>query len=96
MNASSFITLVTYMLRQHGIRFYKGLYVTFKLAPDLKKNTVYLSSYSPLNEGHFSILTNPKIVSEYDQEIPQSQTADNPVAPRGRAAQPSRDTRKTN
>ena len=37
-------------------------------------------------------LTNaPKIVSEYDQEIPQSQTADNPVAPRGRAAQPSRD-----
>ena len=34
-----------------------------------------------------------KIVSEYDQAIPQSQTADNPVAPRGRAAQPSRDTR---
>ena len=34
--------------------------------------------------------------SEYDQEIPQSQTADNPVAPRGRASQPSRDTRKTN
>ena len=34
--------------------------------------------------------------SEYDQEIPQSQTADNPVAPRGRAAQPSQDTRKTN
>ena len=28
-----------------------------------------------------------KIVSEYDQEIPQSQTADNPMAPRGRAAQ---------
>ena len=25
-----------------------------------------------------------KIVSEYDQEIPQSQTADNPMAPRGR------------
>ena len=24
---------------------------------------------------------NPEIVSEYDQEIPQSQTADNPVAP---------------
>ena len=33
-----------------------------------------------------------KIVSEYDQEIPQSQTADNPVARRGRAAHPSRDT----
>ena len=37
-----------------------------------------------------------KIVSEYDQEIPQSQTADNPMAPRGRAAQPSQDTKKTN
>ena len=37
-----------------------------------------------------------KVVSEYDQEIPQSQTADNPIEPRGRAAQPSRDTRKTN
>ena len=37
-----------------------------------------------------------KIESEYDQEIPQSQTADNPVATRGRAAQPSQDTRKTN
>ena len=37
-----------------------------------------------------------KIVSEYDQKIPQSQTADNSVAPRRRAAQPSQDTRKTN
>ena len=46
------------MLRQNGIRFYKGLYVIFKLAPDPKKNTAYLSSYSPLIEGHFSILTN--------------------------------------
>ena len=58
MNASSFITFDTYMLRQNGIRFYKGLYVTIKLAPDLKKNTVYLSSYSFLNDGHFSILAN--------------------------------------
>ena len=49
MNARGLITFVTYMLRQNGIRFYKGLYVIFKLAPDLKKNTVYLSSYSPLN-----------------------------------------------
>ena len=30
-----------------------------------------------------------KIVSEYDQEIPQSQTADNPMAWRGRATQTS-------
>ena len=57
MNASSIITFFTYMLQQNGKRFYKGLYVTFKLAPDLK-NTVCLSSYSPLNEGHVSILTN--------------------------------------
>ena len=54
MNASSFITFVEYMPRQNGKRFY----VTFKLAPNLKKNTVYLSSYGPLNEGHFSILVN--------------------------------------
>ena len=46
------------MLQQNGKRFYKGLYVTFELVPDLKKNTVYLSSYSPLNDGHVSILTN--------------------------------------
>ena len=37
-----------------------------------------------------------KIVSEYDLEIPQSQTADKPMAPRGRATQQSRGTRKTN
>ena len=37
-----------------------------------------------------------KIVSEYNQEIPQSQTADKPVASRGRATQQSRDTRKIN
>ena len=45
----------------------------------------------------FYIVLTPisKIVSEYDQEIPQSQTADNPVAPRGRAAQPSQDTSLT-
>ena len=41
------------------------------------------------------ILFLPKLVSEYDQEIPQSQTADNPMTPRGRATQPSQVTRKT-
>ena len=55
MNASSFITFGIYALRQNGIRFYKGLYITLKLAPDLKKKTVYLSIYGPLNEG-YSIL----------------------------------------
>ena len=37
-----------------------------------------------------------KIVSEYDQEIPQSQTANKHMAPRGRATLQSRDTRKAN
>ena len=46
------------MLRQNGKRFYKELYVTFKLAPDQMKIKIYLSSYSHFNEGHFSILTN--------------------------------------
>ena len=71
MNASSFITLVTYILRQNGMRFYKGLYVTIKLAPNLKKSTVYLSSYSPLNEGHLRILTNsmPEHTSDIDERI---------------------------
>ena len=45
------------MLRQNGKRFYNVLYVTFKLAPDFKKNTVYLSSNSFLIEGQVSILT---------------------------------------
>ena len=58
MNASSFIAFFTYTLLQNGKRFYKGLYVIFKLAPDLTINTVYLSSYSPLNKGPVSILTN--------------------------------------
>ena len=35
-----------------------------------------------------------KIVSEYEQEMLQSQTADKPMAPHGRATQPPRDTRK--
>ena len=72
MNASSFITFFTYMLRQTGVHVYKGLYVTFKLAPDLKKNTAYLSSFSPLNEGHFSILTNSMLrtyISDIDERI---------------------------
>ena len=43
----------------------------------------------------FYIFTGLKIVSEYDQEIPHLQTADKPVASRGRATQQSQDTRKT-
>ena len=60
------------MLQQNGKRFYKVLYVAFKLAPDLKKNTVYLSSYSPLNEGHVNILSNSMLrtyTSDIDERI---------------------------
>ena len=56
----------------NGKRFYKVLYVTFKLAPDLKKNIVYLPSYSPLNEGHVSILTDSMLrtyTSDIDERI---------------------------
>ena len=61
-----------YMLQQISKRFYKGLYVAFKLAHDLKKNTVYLSSDSPLNDGHVSILTNAMLrtyTSDIDERI---------------------------
>ena len=37
-----------------------------------------------------------KIVSEYDQIIPQSQTADKPTARRGTHTQQLRDTKRTN
>ena len=60
------------MLQQNGKRFYKGLYVIFKLAPDLKNITVYLSSYSPLNEGHVSKLTHPMLrtyTNDIDERI---------------------------
>ena len=57
MNATSFITFIAYMLRQTGIPYYKGLPATFKLAPDIKKNAIFLSSYSPLNKGRSYTLT---------------------------------------
>ena len=72
MNASSFITFFTYYAMTNGKCFHKGLYATFKLASDLKKNTVYLSSYSPSNEGHVNILTNSMIrtyTSDIDERI---------------------------
>ena len=45
------------MLQQNGKHLFKGLYVTFKLASNLKKNVVHLLSYSPLDKGHVSLLT---------------------------------------
>ena len=55
----------------------------------------YLNAHALVNANIESYLS-VHVLSEYDQEIPQSHTADNPMAPRGRATQPSRDTRKTN
>ena len=43
-----------------------------------------------------TIPSHSTIVRGYDQEIPQSQTADKPVASWGRATKYSRDTRKAN
>ena len=63
------------------------------MSSDKKKNVLNL--HYAFRYG-FTSSACSEIASEYDQEIPQSQTADNPVAPRGRAAQPSQDTRKTN
>ena len=37
--------------------------------------------WKDISDQRVSVLEISKIVSEYDQEIPQSQTADNPVAP---------------
>ena len=48
--------------------------------------------HHPYNDVDFALFED----SEYDQEIPQSQTPDNLVALQGRAAQPSPDIRKTN
>ena len=60
------------MLQQNGKYFYKGLYFTFKLAPELKKYTVYLSSYSLLKAGDVYILTNSMLrlyTSDIDERI---------------------------
>ena len=48
MNASSFITFFIYMLRQHSIRFWKEIFVAFKMAPNIKKHSLYFSNYRRL------------------------------------------------
>ena len=72
MNASGSITFFTYMLQQNGKHFYKGLYVTFKVAPNIKEYTVYLLSYSLWKEGDVDILTNSMLrtyTSDIDERI---------------------------
>ena len=81
----------------------------------MQKETIYISVYQRLGrkcyrdyrqvtmsvyqKGKYH-LEFTKIVSEYDQDIPQSQTADKPMAPRGRATNnhetPVRQTKQSN
>ena len=56
MNASGFITFFTYMLRQNVIPFWKELFVAFKMAPNIKKHSLYFSSYRRLYKDHSCIL----------------------------------------
>ena len=56
MNASSFKTFFTYMLRQNVIPFWKELFVAFKMATNIKKHSLYFSSYRRLYKFHFCIL----------------------------------------
>ena len=56
MNASSFITFFTYMLRQNVIPFWNELFVVFRMASNVKKHSLYFSSYRRLYKGHSCIL----------------------------------------
>ena len=44
------------MLRQNVIPFWKELFVTFKMTPNMKKLSLYFSSHRPLYKGHSCIL----------------------------------------
>ena len=56
MNANSFITFFTYVLRQNVIPFWKKLSVAFKMTPTIKKHSLYFLSYRRLYKNHFCIL----------------------------------------
>ena len=56
MNASSFLTFFTYMLRLNVIPYWKELFIAYKMAPNIKKNSLYFSSYRRLYKGHSCIL----------------------------------------
>ena len=75
---------------QYSVNFV-DIYLDFLITEDNFKPCILV-----LSNALYLKPISDEIVSEYNQEIPQSQTADNPMAPHGRAAQPSRDTSKTN
>ena len=52
------------------------------------KSVKSISIGFPVMVSTFELYDTAKLVSEYDQEISLSQTADNPMAPQGRATQP--------
>ena len=72
----------------------KGDSITFEEALE------HIDGRSLLSLLHFILIqtTRPRGYknNEYDQEIPQSQTADKSMAPRGRATQQSRATKQSN
>ena len=57
MNASSFITFFTYMLRQNAIPFWKDLFVAFKMTPNINKHSLCFLNYRRLYKDHSCILT---------------------------------------
>ena len=66
-----------------------GMQPLLYICDEVKNNTHYLltcPNYSHMcDEMVTSIGQITKLISEHDQEIPQSQTVDKPMAPRGRA-----------
>ena len=86
------------------VQFFQNLYicnymyiplrvnVMIKASPYIQRQCVLSMNTCTFEQNRGSMPTIKgllKLVSEYDQEIPQSQTADNPMAPRGRATQAS-------
>ena len=86
------------------VQFFRNLYicnymytplrvnVMIKASPYIQRQCVLGMNACTFEQNRGSMPTIKgllKLVSEYDQEIPQSQTADNPMAPRGRASQAS-------
>ena len=69
-----------------------ALYKTASVVGTVDITAMYKATYVMGTVVNTSLYKN----SKYDQEIPQSQTTDNPMALPGRATHPSRDTRKTN
>ena len=66
MNTSSFITFFTYMLRQNVIPFWKELFAAFKMAPNIKKYSLYFSSYRRSYKDHSYILKFFKQIAMHD------------------------------